>query len=104
MPTEPCPTLFSALKGKRAKKTTLAPAAAPIPETGTAVKPETPMRAGISSLYIEKEIHKKSVCLVRHDYEPGPSQEQEKEAEPDITSPESMDGMKETRRVKSLQL
>ena len=58
-----------------------------------------PTRAGISHSYTEKEIQKKSVHPVKDDNEPGPSQEQRKEAEPEIiTQSPSLSKLWDTRR------
>jgi len=59
-------------------------AAAPIPAAGTVAKPENqPMPVSVTPIQ-KKKYTKKSFHPVRDDNEPGPSQEQEEEAEPEI--------------------
>jgi len=58
--------------------------AAPTPVAGTAAGPENQPVPVAATPIQKKKYTKKSVHPVRHDNEPGPSQEQEKEAEPEI--------------------
>ncbi|GAB0204778.1 hypothetical protein GRJ2_002943400 [Grus japonensis] len=67
--------------------------------TGAAAEPENQPVLVLVTCIQKKKYTKKSVCLVKDDNEPGPSQEQEEEAEPEvITQTLSLSELRDTQK------